>query len=117
MPEPLVIERRDDIAVISIHAPAELDADSTQEIHDGLLAAAQTEGLRGIVLDLDAAQFLTSPVVGSLLTARRAAETQDIAIVVARLRAEAAHIFRMQKLDKVFTTFDSVDAAVAGVAG
>lgn len=71
----------------------------------------------GVVFDLAGVDYMSSVGLRVLMLAAKAAKQKSITVVVAGLQAALAEIFQISRFDKIFTIYDSADAAVAGVRG
>ncbi len=71
-------------------------------------------GRRGpIVLDFRDVRFLSSQALGVLVTFRKKAAQQGCPLGLATIRPELMRVFKITSLDKLFTIFDTSDAAIA----
>jgi anti-anti-sigma factor len=78
------------------------------------LVAADT---RGVVLDLSNVRFLSTPIVSAMLMLRREAENAGIEVVLGQLRPELDRVFRIRRLDRLFSRFDSCESAIQHFKG
>ena len=80
------------------------------------LDEAETAGT-GVVFDLAGVDYMSSVGLRVLMLAAKAAKQKSISVVVAGLQATLAEIFQISRFDKIFTIYDTADAAVTGVRG
>lgn len=71
----------------------------------------------GMVFDLSGVDYMSSVGLRVLMLAAKAAKQKSITVVVAGLQPTLAEIFQISRFDKIFTIYDTADAAVAGVSG
>jgi anti-sigma B factor antagonist len=66
-----------------------------------------------LVIDLGDVDFIESTGLGALVGGRRRAEAVNGSLSLVCIEDRLLQVFRITGLDKVFTIFDTVDAAVA----
>ena len=107
----LSTEARDGLAVI--RAEGEIDVYTAPMLREALAAAAGGS----LVVDLARCELMDSTGLGVLVGALKVARASDHDVAIACAREKLLAIFRTTGLAKVFTIADSVDEAVAAVAG
>lgn len=108
---PFTVTRANGVALVGIRALTEFDHARIQQMY-GELRPLVNGGTRGVVLDLDNVHFLSTQMVGAMLTLRREAEQAGVEVVLGRLRPELGRVFRIRQLDKLFSLFDTCEEAV-----
>ena len=71
----------------------------------------------GVVFDLSGVDYMSSVGLRVLMLAAKAAKQKSISVVVAGLQPSLAEIFQISRFDKIFTIYETADAAVSGVRG
>jgi len=74
-----------------------------------------SEGSKAIVVDMQNVDLITSDGLGALIRARKAASESGAALALCGVRGNILDVFRMTRLDKIFSIYDSVDAAVSAL--
>jgi anti-sigma B factor antagonist len=94
----------------------EIDVYTAPQLRERLIALVE-EGARQVVVDLSRVEFLDSTGLGVLVGAlkRLRGVNGDLSLVCAQERL--LKIFRITGLNRVFTIFDSIDAATSGANG
>jgi len=75
------------------------------------------DGVVKICVDMQGIDIITSDGLGALIRARKAASDNAGQLVLACVEGNILDIFRMTRLDKIFSLFDSVETALASLAG
>ncbi|HKT04978.1 MAG TPA: STAS domain-containing protein [Rugosimonospora sp.] len=94
----------------------EIDVYTAPQLRERLIALVE-DGARQVVVDLGRVEFLDSTGLGVLVGAlkRLRGVSGDLSLVCAQERL--LKIFRITGLDRVFTIYNSVDAATSGGSG
>jgi anti-anti-sigma factor len=71
----------------------------------------------GVVFDLSGVDYMSSVGLRVLMLAAKAAKQKSISVVVAGLQPSLAEFFQISRFDKIFTIYETADAAVSGVRG
>lgn len=66
-----------------------------------------------VVVDLQGVDFIESTGLGALIGSRRRAQALDGSLSLARVDPRVLKVFKITGLDKVFSIFDTVEAATA----
>ncbi len=113
MSAPLSIRKVDDVTVVGFADRATLSAPTVDDV-SGTLLGLVAEGSRPrIVMDMANVHFVSSPALSLLLSLRRAADDAGGEVVLCELRSEVQRLLRITRLDKVFLSFDTLEAALA----
>ena len=110
-------EVKDDVIVLAVDGA--IDHESAAEFEQIVIPSldeAEAAGT-GVVFDLTGVDYVSSVGLRVLMLAAKAAKQKSITVVVAGLQATLAEIFQISRFDKIFTIYDTADAAVAGVRG
>ncbi len=81
------------------------------------LSAALEDLLAGqakvVIVDLDGVDIITSEGLGVLIRARKNISDYGGSLILCGLKGNVLDVFKMTRLDKVFTTYDSPASALA----
>lgn len=109
----LVAEEMQGVVVVRFREASILESITIKRIGeqlDGLLAMHPG---RTLLLDFADVRFLSSQALGVLLTARKKADATKTKLAMSAIRPELMRVFKITKLDRLFTFFDTRDAALA----
>lgn len=109
----LNIRAVDDVTVVGFGDRSKLDASTVDEISGALLGLVAAGSRPRIVLDMVDVHFVSSPALSLLLSLRRVADDAGGEVVLCALRSEVQRLLRITRLDKVFLSFDTLEAALA----
>ncbi len=89
-----------------------LDASTAKELKD--IFTDQLKGGRlKLILDLSALTFIDSSGLGTIVAGLRGFSSKGGDICVAGMNDQVRTLFELTRLSRVFTSFDSVDSALA----
>jgi anti-sigma B factor antagonist len=94
----------------------EIDVYTAPQLREHLIALVEG-GDRRVVVDLARVEFLDSTGLGVLVGALRRLRGVDGELTLVCAQERLLKIFRITGLDRVFTLYESVDAAVGGDGG
>jgi anti-sigma B factor antagonist len=94
----------------------EIDVYTAPQLREHLIALVEA-GDRRVVVDLARVEFLDSTGLGVLVGALRRLRGVDGELTLVCAQERLLKIFRITGLDRVFTLYESVDAAIAGDGG
>lgn len=116
--EPKYIEPRDrgDVAVVTFTVPRLTDDENIEQIGRELIAVIEHYGRRKVVVSLADVVYLTSSVLGKLITLHRRLHRAGGRMVLCGFRGEVAEVLETSRLDEYFETAPDEDAAVAMLA-
>ena len=98
---------QDGTHVLSIEG--ELDLDNHAQLRDAVREILM-DGPADILLDLSGTTFLDSVALGTLIGARRRAYAVRGSVSIVLGARQVARVFELTGLDKVFTTYPSLEA-------
>jgi anti-anti-sigma factor len=81
-----------------------------------LTAAAGDPAVRGVVINLDALEYLTSRMLGMLTAVAHKLLGEGRAVAVCRLRPEAMRAFKLTRLDSVIPSYPTEEEAKRALA-
>jgi len=88
------------------------NTDRIEELGRQLHDLADRRGGRRIVLDFANVQFLSSSVLGIIVTLQQKMEYQKGRLALCGLRKELRQVFKFAQLDRFFTFYDTRDDAL-----
>lgn len=116
--DPTYILPRDegDVSIVSFTIPRLTDDENIEQIGRELLAVIEHYGRRKVVVDLGNVDYLTSSVLGKLITMHRRLHRAGGRMVLCGFRNEVAEVLETSRLDEYFETAPNVEAAAAKLA-
>jgi anti-sigma B factor antagonist len=102
------VETREDHTVVT--AAGEVDASTADQLGDALLGPL-VNGAPRVLLDLEQVSFIDSTGLGVLVKVHREAQSRGAAFALVHPTAQTSRLLGVLGLDKLFTVFDSLDAA------
>jgi anti-anti-sigma factor len=94
-----------------VHMPRRVDVNNTKAFMDAVRAEL-ANGNRNIVLDLGATETIDSTALGAVVQLFKSLRAQGGDLRIARISEGVRRVFAITRLDRIFETFDSLDAAV-----
>jgi len=107
----LDVEERDGYAVLSVRG--EVDVYTAPRFRERLIELVG-EGRHRIIVDLEGVDFLDSTGLGVLVGGLKRLRSHDGDLLLVCTQSRILKVFEITGLTKVFSIFDSVDAAVGG---
>lgn len=104
------VERQDGISVVIM--PRRVDVNNTRAFVDAVrreMAAGQCN----VVLDLDSTETIDSTALGAIVQLFKSLRAADGSLRLARTSEGVRRVFAITRLDRVFESFDTLEAAVA----
>lgn len=105
------VEKGTTIVTLSGHI-ATPESQVVSEAFDRLIA----DSISKIVVDMKGVEIITSDGLGALIRARKAVTEAGGQLVLSGLEGNIRSVFKMTRLDKIFTLYDSVAQAVAALS-
>jgi anti-sigma B factor antagonist len=94
----------------------EIDVYTAPQLRERLITLVE-DGARRVIVDLSRVEFLDSTGLGVLVGALKRLRGVGGELLLVCAQERLLKIFRITGLDRVFTLYDTVDAAVAGGPG
>jgi len=91
-----------------------LDETNIQVIGNQMFALVEDDGRRKVLLDFSNVEYLSSAALGKLIVMDKKLKAAQGKLLMCALRAEILEVFKITKLDKLFTIFDSREQALEG---
>jgi anti-sigma B factor antagonist len=117
MPSSLNVENTGDVTVVGFTSESLSQAAAVEQTAKELYAVVEQDGARKVVIDFANVSFLSSQALGMMLTLRLKAAKTGAALVLANVRSRFGEILALTNLDKLFTIFDSREAALGHLRG
>lgn len=108
------ISTQGEVTILAIRG--RLDAVRVGSVRKDLVALPDKGHLK-VVLDLSGLEWIDSSGVGLLVTLYKHAQSKGGAVNAASLQRQPKEIFRLLRLESAFEIFDTVEQAVAKLAG
>ena len=108
----LEVEDIGDIAVVNFVDKKILDEQNIQMIGDDLFRLVDELGRRKILLNFGNVEFLSSAALGKLITLNRKVQAVRGKLVLCGIAKEILEVFKITKLDKLFTICPDEQAAL-----
>lgn len=102
---------REECGKCVIELGGEIDLDRAPEVR-GLLLDCVTRG-RDVLVDLSRVSYIDSSGIASLVEALQSAGKSGIALGLVAISPMALRVFKLARLDKVFTIYPDLGAALA----
>lgn len=90
----------------------DVDLDRAPEVRSELLDCVGRG--RDVLVDLSRVGYIDSSGIASLVEALQSAAKNGTALALIAVSAEALKVFKLARLDKVFSIYPDLDAALAG---
>ena len=108
----LLISRIQDVRVVSFRKSAILDSVTVDTIGKELYAMVDENAYRKVVLDFSPVRFLSSQMLGVLVTLHKKSINIKGKVVICGLRPDLQKVFKITNLDKVLHFADSEQQAL-----
>ena len=115
MPAPprLLIHWIRDVTVVNFNDSSILDGAQVEQIGEQLYELVDHKDRKKLILDFSNVQLLSSSALGVLITLRTKAEQIKGRVVLCGLRKDLRKVFKITRLDKLFTFCDDEEKALA----
>ena len=110
------LEERDDLLIVGFKMRMLNDEENIEQLGQELFALVEQSNWLKLVLDLAKVDYLTSSVLGKLITLHRKLHRSQGKMVLIGLTEGVDSILRTSKLLTYFAIADSRDAAIAQLA-
>lgn len=97
----LVISQIQGVTVVSFQNASIIDMPTVQSIGEEIYALVDQQALKKIVLDFEPVRFLSSQMLGVLISLQKKAKTINGRVIICGLRPELHKVFQIMKLEKV----------------
>lgn len=103
----------DGVSVVNIPNGCMLDGEAIQAVGTKLFDLVEKDSKKKLLLDFADIRFMSSQVLGVLLTLRRKAEQAGATIVLTGIREQLMRVFEITNLNTMFSFFDSREEGLA----
>lgn len=107
----LTVKRSVEGAWTIIHLEGELDLYTTPRAKQEILSVLQSA--EALIVDLDGVDFMDSSGLGALMSGLKRAREKGGKLVLAGPREAVAKVLSISGLDKVFSIYPNIEAAMA----
>jgi len=108
------VEEVNDVTVAKFTDKKILDEGNIQLIGNQLFALVDEDRKKKIVLDFSNVEYLSSAALGKLITLDKKAKAAGGKIRFCSIRADILEVFKITRLDKLFTIKENKDKALEG---
>jgi anti-sigma B factor antagonist len=108
----LQVHKQNEVAVVTFATSRILDQSNVQQLGDELNALVDTYGLEKIVLNFANVNYMSSAVMGKLVSLRKKVEGAGGTLVLCNIEESIYEIFKIMRFDKMFDIYESEDDAV-----
>jgi anti-sigma B factor antagonist len=108
----ITVNKSGKCSVVEFVDSAIMDTEQIQQITDELDREITLDGASNLLLDFSTVKFLSSQTLGMLLKIHNKLFQSGGSIVLCGLKKDLYKIFRLTRLDQVFTFHDTVQNAV-----
>lgn len=110
----MTIDVEDRGGIKILHLEGDLDSDESVSLVQAATDALQGRGARAVI-DMSGVSHLSSAGIGALVRVTAQANTQEQSVALASPTPFVAGVFMTSRLDKFFSIYPSVDAAIDGL--
>ena len=107
-----MIQSVKDVTVVGFMKPALVDMAQINSIGEELYSLVERKHLRKIVLDFSRVTHLSSSTLGVLLNLQNKAADAKCEVVLCGMQKDLKKIFKISKLDKLFTFYATEEKAL-----
>ncbi len=109
------LEVDNEIAVASFHKDQFTEEDNLEQFGNELFALVDQYHFRKVILNLSPVQYVTSSVLGKLITLHRKLGRNEGQLVICEIHKDLENVLRTSKLMTYFTTTTDIPAAKAAL--
>lgn len=109
------VTMREDVAVVTITVPQLTDESNVEILGRDLFSLVEQYDQRKVVLSLERVDYLTSSVLGKLISLHRKMHRSEGKLVLCQLRPEVREVLHLSRLIDYFLTVETLDQALAAV--
>ena len=108
----LITTTSDDVQILDFEQTRILDQETVDSIGGELNAIAQATEIKKIVVDLNRIELMTSTMIGQFVTFNNQCKEREIAVHFCNLTSEIQNLFKITKLDSMFSIFETREKAI-----
>ncbi len=110
----LIQTMSDDVLILDFEATRILDQQMVSSIGGELQNLAQSTEVKKILIDMNRIELMTSTMIGQFVTFNSKCKERSIAVHFCNLTSQIQELFKITKLNTVFTIADNREKAMAG---
>ena len=111
-PTYIALREQDDLLIVTFTISYLDDEENIEQLGHELFALVEQFGCRKLIVSLADVEFVTSSVLGKLITLHRKLHRNQGKLAICGLREGVASVMRTSKLMDYFTVTETVDEAV-----
>lgn len=108
------VEEQGDVSIARFVDKKILDETNIQIIGNQLIALVDEDARKKIVLNFSNVEYLSSAALSKLLILEKKSKAAGSKLRLCEIRPDIFQIFKLTKLDKLFTIFETEDQALEG---
>ncbi|MBN1553777.1 MAG: STAS domain-containing protein [Phycisphaerae bacterium] len=112
MPSNIVVSEAEGVTTVSLRMSSILDGPVIEDVGRTLFGLVEEKAVDKLVVDFHAVSFLSSSMLGVLVSLQKKAAANDGNVVLCGLRPSLMKIFTITRLEKIFTFADNESKAV-----
>jgi anti-sigma B factor antagonist len=109
------MQKQGDVAVVSLLNKRMLDESNIQALYDELRFLVVERGLHRMVLDFAGVEYLTSAVLGKLISLMKTIKENRGRLRICNVNENVAEIFSLTELDQVFGLDPGIDESIRAI--
>ena len=110
----LELEDVGDVTVAKFIDKKILDESNIQVIGNQMFSLVEDDGRRKVLLDFSNVEYLSSAALGKLIVMDKKLKAAQGQLLMCAVRGEILEVFKITKLVKLFTIYDSREQALEG---
>lgn len=103
----LIISALEDVTLVSIRESSILDGTALETIAEQLYPLIDDQARRKIILDFSRVRFLSSSMIGVLLSLHGKAQAVKGKVIICGLQPSIRKVFTVSKIDKILEVADT----------
>ena len=112
MPSNIVVSQAEGVTTVSLRMSSILDGPVIEEVGRTLFGLVEEKAVDRLVVDFHSVSFLSSSMLGVLVSLQKKANLVNGKVVLSGLRPSLMKIFTITRLEKIFAFADDESAAV-----
>jgi len=108
----LKVELIGDVSVVDFFDKKIIDEQNITHIGDDLFKLVEQDGHKKVLLNFRNVEFMSSAMLGKLITLFKKLQAQRGRLILCNITDEIKEVFKITKLDKLFTILDDEQVAL-----
>jgi len=109
----LIQTTTDDVLILDFEETRILDQEMVDKIGAAMQNVSQTTEVKKIIVDMNRIELMTSTMIGQFVSFNNRCKERSIAVHFCNLTSQISELFKITKLDSVFTIAANREKAVA----